>query len=92
MIETLNIKMPVTENNSDIQDFEKRFDLKTFDEFKYFALEICDMVDEGKKIDLGKAARNAKYFAEIERRANDLKSSKHVRTFTDEEWEKLSDE
>jgi len=77
MVETLNIKMPATENNSDIQDFEKRFDLKTLDEFKYFALEICDMVDEGKKIDLGKAARNAKYFAEINRRIKAENWSEH---------------
>ena len=88
MVETLNIKMPVTENNSDIQDFEKRFDLKTFDEFKYFALEICDMVDEGKEIDLGKAARNAKYFAMLNKGFKDMKSEKGV-TLTFEELERI---
>ena len=72
------VKIPVEENNSTIQDLEKRFDLKTFDEFKYFALEICDMVDEGKKIDLGKAARNAKYLAEIDRRFKRVKAGHYV--------------
>ena len=86
MVETL--KMPVDES----PDLEKRFDLKTFAEYKYFALEICDMVDEGKAIDLGRAARNAKYLAEIERRAKDIKSGKNVISFTDEEWEKFIDE
>ena len=40
------VKIPVTENNSESKDLETRFDLKTFDEFKYFALELVDMVDE----------------------------------------------
>ena len=71
-------KIPVAENNSTIQDLETRFDLKTFDEFKYFALEICDMVDEGKEIDLGKAARNAKYLAEIDRRFKRVKAGHYV--------------
>ena len=71
-------KIPVAVNNSTIQDLETRFDLKTFDEFKYFALEICDMVDEGKEIDLGKAARNAKYLAEIDRRFKRVKAGHYV--------------
>ncbi len=82
------VEMPVAENTSTIQDLEKRFDLKTLDEFKYFALEICDMVDEGREIDLGKAARNAKYFAEIGRRIENLKAGKGI-TFTFEELERL---
>ncbi|MBQ7197669.1 MAG: hypothetical protein IJS29_00235 [Selenomonadaceae bacterium] len=82
------VKIPVTENNSESKDLETRFDLKTFDELKYFALEICDMVDEGKKIDLGKAARNAKYFAEISRRIEDMKAGKGI-TLTFEELERL---
>ena len=90
MVETLNIKMPVAENNSgDVQDQTFTFNSS---ELKFFALEIKDMIVEGKDIDLGKAARNAKYLAEIERRANDLKSGRNVVTFTDEEWENLSDE
>ena len=72
------VKIPVTEKSSEMQDLEKRFDLKTFDEFKYFALEICDMVDEGKEIDLGKAARNAKYLAEIARRFKRVKAGHYV--------------
>ena len=79
------VKIPVAENTSAIQDLEKRFNLKTLDEFKYFALEICDMVDEGKKIDLGKAAHNAKYFAEINSRIKDIKSGKNLIAFTDED-------
>ena len=72
------VKIPVAKNTSTIQDLETRFDLKTFDEFKYFALEICDMVDEGKEIDLGKAARNAKYLAEIDRRFKRVKAGHYV--------------
>ena len=72
------VKIPVAKNTSTIQDLETRFDLKTFDEFKYFALEICDMVDEGKEIDLGKAARNAKYLAEIDRRFKRVKARHYV--------------
>lgn len=72
------VKIPVTENNSESQDLETRFNLKTFDELKYFALEICDMVDEGQKIDLGKAARNAKYLAEIDRRFDKVKAGHYV--------------
>ena len=90
MVETLNIKMPVAENNSD-DGKEQTFTFNS-SELKFFALEIKDMIVEGKDIDLGKAARNAKYLAEIERRANDLKSGRNVVTFTDEEWENLSDE
>ena len=86
MVDTLNIKMPATENNSDIQDLEKRFDLKTLDEFKYFALEICDMVDEGKKIDLGKAARNAKYLAMLDKGFSDMKAGKGTEMTFEELW------
>ena len=71
-------KISDIENNFDEKTLEKRFDLKTFDEFKYFALEICDMVDEGKEIDLGKAARNAKYLAEIDRRFKRVKAGHYV--------------
>ena len=82
------VEMPFTENNPDTKDLEKRFDLKTLDEFKYFALEICDMVDEGKEIDLGKAARNAKYLAMLARGFNDMKEGKGVE-MTFEELERL---
>ncbi len=83
------VKIPVAENNSTIQDLETRFDLKTFDEFKYFALEICDMVDEGKEIDLGKAARNAKYLAMLNRGFKDMKAGKGIE-MTFEELERLA--
>ncbi len=81
-------KISDIENDFDEKTLEKRFDLKTFDEFKYFALEICDMVDEGKEIDLDKAARNAKYLAEISRSIENIKAGKGV-TFTFEELERL---
>ena len=84
MVKTL--KMPVDES----PDLEKRFDLKTFAEYKYFALEICDMVDEGKAIDLGRAARNAKYLAMLEKGFSDMKAGKgKVMTF--DELERLAD-
>ncbi len=78
------VKIPVTENNSESKDLETRFDLKTFDELKYFALEICDMVDEGKKIDLGKAARNAKYLAMLNKGFKDMKAGKGIEMTFDE--------
>ena len=81
-------KISDIENNFDEKTLEKRFDLKTFDELKYFALEICDMVDEGKEIDLDKAARNAKYLAMLNRGFKDMKAGKGV-TFTFEELERL---
>ena len=83
------VKIPVMENNSEVQDLETRFDLKTFDEFKYFALELVDMVDEGKEIDLGKAARNAKYLAMLAKGFNDMKAGKGT-VMTFEELERLA--
>ncbi|MBQ7476714.1 MAG: hypothetical protein IJT06_04890, partial [Selenomonadaceae bacterium] len=83
------VKISDLENNSEIKDFETRFDLKTFDEFKYFALEICDMVDEGKEIDLGRAARNAKYLAMVNKGIKDMKNGKGI-TMTFEELERLT--
>lgn len=83
MVETL--KMPVDES----QDLEKRFDLKTFAEYKYFALEICSMVDEGKDIDLSRAARNAKYLSMLEKGFDDMKAGRgKVMTF--DELERLA--
>ena len=82
------VQIPVEENHAEVQDLETRFDLKTFDELKYFALELVDMVDEGKEIDLGKAARNAKYLADIARRMENIKAGKCV-TLTFEDLERL---
>ena len=85
------VKIPVMENNSEVQDLETRFDLKTFDEFKYFALELVDMVDEGKNIDLGKAARNAKYLAMLAKGFSDMKAGKGT-VMTFDELERLANE
>ena len=82
------VQIPVEENHSEVQDLETRFDLKTFDELKYFALELVDMVDEGKEIDLGKAARNAKYLAMLAKGFNDMKAGKGT-VMTFEELERL---
>ena len=83
------VQIPVEESNSEVQDLETRFDLKTFDELKYFALELVDMVDEGKEIDLGKAARNAKYLAMLAKGFNDMKAGKGT-VMTFEELERLA--
>lgn len=82
------VQIPVEENHSKVQDLETRFDLKTFDEFKYFALELVDMVDEDKEIDLGKAARNAKYLAMLAKGFNDMKAGKGT-VMTFDELERL---
>lgn len=82
------VQIPVAENHAEVQDLETRFDLKTFDELKYFALELVDMVDEGKEIDLGKAARNAKYLAMLAKGFNDMKAGKGT-VMTFEELERL---
>lgn len=82
------VKIPVTENNSESKDLETRFNLKTVDEFKYFALELVDMVDEGKEIDLGKAARNAKYLAMLAKGFSDMKAGRGI-TLTFDELERL---
>ena len=47
------VKISITENN-----VETHFNFNEL-ELKNFALAISDMFDEGKKFDLGKAARNA---------------------------------
>lgn len=56
-------------------------------ELKYFVLELKDMMAEGK-FDLPKVIHNARYFAELERRDNNIKAGHYVK-FTDEEWEKF---
>ena len=56
-------------------------------ELKYFALELKDMISEGK-LNLKKAVHNARYFAELERRDNNIKAGHYIE-FTNEEWEKF---
>ena len=56
-------------------------------EFKYFVLELKDMMAEGK-FDLPKVIHNARYWAELERRDNNIKAGHYIE-FTNEEWEKF---
>ena len=46
-------------------------------ELKYFALELKDMISEGK-LNLKKAVHNARYWAEIERRTERMKAGHYV--------------
>lgn len=59
-------------------------------ELKIFVREIADMVIAGETINVSKAIHNAKYFAEIDRRLENIDAGKNLVTFTDEEWEKFS--
>ena len=59
-------------------------------ELKFFALELKDMIAEGK-LNLKKAIHNARFYAEMERRDNNIKAGHYVE-FTDEEWEKFVNE
>lgn len=55
-------------------------------EWFFFKSEINDQIAEGKGIDLLKALRAARFYAEIERSTEQYKQGKVV-TFTEEEWE-----
>ena len=46
-------------------------------ELKFFALELKDMISEGK-LNLKKAVHNARYWAEIERRTERMKAGHYV--------------
>ena len=59
-------------------------------ELKLFISEIADMIIAGESIDVEKAVHNAKYFAEIDRRLENVDAGKNLVTFTAEEWEKFS--
>ncbi len=59
-------------------------------ELKFFALELKEMIEEGK-LNLKKAIHNARFYAEMERRDNNIKAGHYVE-FTDEEWEKFINE
>ena len=59
-------------------------------ELKLFIGEIADMIIAGESIDVEKAVHNAKYFAEIDRRLENVDAGKNLVTFTAEEWEKFS--
>ena len=59
-------------------------------EWKYFVLELKDMMAEGK-FDIPKVIRAARFYAEMERRDNNIKAGHYVE-FTNEEWEKFINE
>ena len=60
-------------------------------EWFFFKSEINDQLAEGKGIDILKALRAARFYAEIERRTENIKSGHYVE-FTSEEWEKFVNE
>ena len=63
----------------------------TNEEWKYFKDEINKQVAEGEKIiDFGKAMRNARYLAKLDRSIQQEQEGKLVK-FTEEEWEKFTD-
>lgn len=59
-------------------------------ELKLFVQEIADMIIAGEAINIEKAVHNARYFAEIDRRLENVENEKNLVTFTPEEWEKFS--
>ena len=61
-------------------------------EWYFFKEELKDQVAEGKGFDLLKALRAARFYAEIERRTEEMKAGKNIVTFTDEEWERFVNE
>ena len=61
-------------------------------ELKNFAQEIVDMVIAGEKVDIGRAIRNAKYLAEIDRRLANVDAGKNLVQFTAEEWSEFAHE
>ena len=56
-------------------------------EWYFFQEEIKDQYAEGKGVDFLKAFRAARFYAEIERRTEDVKAGRNVVKFTAEEWE-----
>ena len=61
-------------------------------EWYFFKEEIKSQGEEGNGLDFLKALRNARFYAEIERRTENIKSRKNVVEFTAEEWENFVNE
>ncbi len=61
-------------------------------ELKLFKDELDKQLEEGNGIDILKAIRNARYWAEIDRRIEDVNAGRNIVTFTAEEWEKFVNE
>lgn len=62
----------------------------TEEESIHFKNEINKQLAETKIIDIGKAMRNARYLAKLDRSIQQEKEGKMVK-FTEEEWEKFVD-
>ena len=58
-------------------------------ELKLFKDELDRQLEEGNGIDILRAIRNARYWAEIDRRIADVEAGRNLITFTDEELEKF---
>ena len=83
--------MEITLTNADIEEDENSN--LSVDELKIFAQEIAEMALKGKTLDIKKAIHNAKYLAEIDRRAANVEAGKNLITFaTLEELKKYTDE
>ena len=80
-----NFENPVEENTENLENEEGVFFNPT--EWKYFKLEIEDMINSNREFSIQKAVHNARYLAEIERRSKDIEAGKNCVTFTAEEWE-----
>ena len=79
--------MEITLTNADIEEDENSN--LSVDELKIFAQEIAEMALKGKPLDIKKAIHNAKYLAEIDRRAANVETGKNLKTFTLKELENL---
>ena len=62
----------------------------TEEESIHFKDEINKQLSETKIIDIGKAMRNARYLAKLDRSIQQEQEGKLVK-FTEEEWEKFTD-
>lgn len=60
-------------------------------EWFYFKEEVKDQLVQGNGVNLLKALHAARYWAEIERRTENIKAGHYVE-FTAEEWEKFVNE
>ena len=56
-------------------------------EWYFFKEEVKAQIAEGNGVDLVKALHAARFYAEIERRTEDIKARRNVVEFTAEEWE-----
>lgn len=66
---------PVEDNSETEDESDVRF---TAREWKYFKLEVEDMIKSDRKFSFEKAIRNARYLAEVDRRIEEVESGKCV--------------